>query len=287
MRRMVKVSVIVPVYNGEKYIREAIDSILNQSYKDFEVIVIDDGSKDNTLSIIKEYAGKIRWKSQKNKGQASAINEGIKMAKGEYVAYLDADDVCMPQRLEIQVKYLDEHPDVGLVYSSFCQVNSIGKIQRIIKAVPYDHFVLLQKDYIARSAVMHRKKCLDKVGLFDEGITGDDDWDMWIRISEKFGIGHVERPLVKYRVHGEQISLVRSKKLAYRRYTTMRIVEKACARRKNSFWLKIKLLRAKVERKIGETFPILDKNFFARIWRGADIVLDWVERTLIRISMRL
>lgn len=284
---MVKVSVIVPVYNGEKYIREAIDSILNQSYKDFEVIVIDDGSKDNTLSIVKEYDGKIRWKSQENKGQASATNEGVKMAEGEYVAYLDADDVCMPERLEVQVKYLDNHLNVGLVYSSYYQMNSVGEIKRITKARPHDNFVLLQKDYIARSTVMHRKKCLDEVGLFDESISGDDDWDMWIRISEKFGVDYVERPLVKYRVHREQISLLRPKKLAYRRYTIMRIIEKACARRKNSFWLKIKLLRAKVERKIGETFPILDKNFFARIWRGADIVLDWVERTLIRISMRL
>ena len=287
MRKMVKVSVIVPVYNGEKYIREAIDSVLNQSYKDFEVIVIDDGSKDNTLSIIKEYDGKIRWKSQENKGQASATNEGVKMAEGEYVAYLDADDVCMPERLEVQVKYLDNHPNVGLVYSGYYQINGAGEVKRIVKARPHDNFVLLQTDYIARSTVMHRKNCLEEVGLFDESISGDDDWDMWIRISEKFGVDHVERPLVKYRLHGEQISLVRPKKLAYRRYTKMRIIEKACARRKNSSWLKLKLLRAKVERKIGETFPILDKNFFARIWRRADRVLNWVERTLIRISMRL
>ena len=283
---MVKVSVITPVYNAEKYISEAIESVLNQSYEDFEVIVIDDGSKDNTLSIIKKYNRKIRWKSQENKGQASAINEGIKMAKGEYVAYLDADDVCMPDRLEIQVKYLDERRNVGLVYSSFYQINSSGEIQRFIRAHPYDDFVLLQEDYIARSTVMHRKKCLDEVGLFDESITGDDDWDMWIRVSEKFGIGYVEKPLVKYRVHGENISLMRLKRLAYRRYTTIRILEKAYERRKNSFWLKPKVLRAKVERKIGETFPVLDEKF-PRIWQIADDVLDRIERMAIHISMRL
>ena len=286
MRRMVKVSVIIPVYNAEKYISEAIESVLNQSYEDFEVIVIDDGSKDNTLSIIKKYNRKIRWKSQENKGQASAINEGIKMAKGEYVAYLDADDVCMPDRLEIQVKYLDARRNVGLVYSSFYQINSSGEIQRFIRAHPYDDFVLLQEDYIARSTVMHRKKCLDEVGLFDESITGDDDWDMWIRISEKFGIGYVKKPLVKYRVHGENISLMRLKRLAYRRYTTIRILEKAYERRKNSFWLKPKVLRAKVERKIGETFPVLDEKF-PRIWQIADDVLDRIERMAIHLSMRL
>jgi len=281
MRRMVKVSVIVPVYNGEKYIREAIDSILNQSYKDFEVIVIDDGSKDNTLSIIKEYDGKIRWKSQKNKGQASAINEGIKMAKGEYVAYLDADDVCMPERLKIQVRYLDEHPNVGLVYSGCYLINGSGGIQRIMNAHLYDDFVLLQKDYIARSTVMHRKKCLDEVGLFDESITGDDDWDMWIRISEKSRVGCIEKPLVKYRVHGENISLVRPKRLAYRRHTKMRILEKTYKRKKN-LWLKFKVLRAKAEKKIGQMLPIIDKKF-PGIWWRADEVLDRVERVAVRI----
>ena len=283
MRRMVKVSVIIPVYNGEKYIREAIDSVLNQSYKDFEVIVIDDGSKDNTLRIIKRYNRKIRWKSQENKGQASAINEGIKMAKGEYIAYLDADDVCLSERLKIEAKYLDEHPNVGLVYSGFYQINSTGEIQRVIRAHPHNSFLLLQKNYIGRSTVMHRKECLDKVGLFDETISGDDDWDMWIRISEQFGVGRIEKPLVKYRVHGENISLVRSKRLAYRRYITVRILEKTYKRRKN-LWLKLKVLRAKAERKIDQMLPILGEKF-PWIWGGADKVLDSVERMAIRIWM--
>jgi glycosyltransferase involved in cell wall biosynthesis len=283
MRRMVKVSVIIPVYNGEKYIREAIDSVLNQSYKDFEVIVIDDGSKDNTLRIIKRYNRKIRWKSQENKGQASAINEGIKMAKGEYIAYLDADDVCLSERLKIEAKYLDEHPNVGLVYSDFYQINSTGEIQRVIRAHPHNSFLLLQKNYIGRSTVMHRKECLDKVGLFAETISGDDDWDMWIRISEQFGVGHIEKPLVKYRVHGENISLVRPKRLAYRRYITVRILEKTYKRRKN-LCLKLKVLRAKAERKIDQMLPILGEKF-PWIWGGADKVLDSVERMAIRILM--
>lgn len=131
---MVKVSIIIPVYNGERYVSEAIDSVLNQTYKDFEIIVIDDGSKDDTLNILRMYGEKIRWESQENKGQASAINEGIKMAKGKYIAYLDADDVCLPERLKIQVKYLDEHPDVGLVYADFYQTDENGKIRRAVKS---------------------------------------------------------------------------------------------------------------------------------------------------------
>jgi glycosyltransferase involved in cell wall biosynthesis len=151
---VVKVSIIIPVYNGERYIREAVDSALNQTYKDFEIIVIDDGSKDNTPNILENYDNKIRWKSQKNRGQAFAINEGINMAKGKYIAYLDVDDVCLPERFENQVEYL------------------------IMKSHPHDKFVLLQNNYIPRSTVMHKRECLKGVGLFDESITGDDDWDM-------------------------------------------------------------------------------------------------------------
>ena len=277
---MVKVSVIIPVYNGEKYISEAIDSVLNQTYKDFEIIVIDDGSRDNTPKILKEYGDKIRWKSQEHKGQASALNEGINMAKGKYIAYLDADDVFLPERLEIEVKYLDAHPDVGLVYSDFYKIDKNGKIRRIIKSRPQDNFVLLQINYITRIAVMHRRECLNEVGLFDESITGDDDWDMWIRISEKFKMGYIDKPLAKYRIHGGNISLTRPRRLDRGRYMKMRILEKAYGRRERPFWLKLMLMRAKIEWRIGK-MPLLGERF-PTVWWGVDMVLDKIERLMIR-----
>ena len=276
---MAKVSVIIPVYNGERYISEAIDSVLNQTYKDLEIIVVNDGSTDNTVEILKEYDDKIRCKSQGNKGQASAINEGIKMAKGKYIAYLDADDVCLPERFENQVKYLEEHPNVGLVYSDCYQIDENGKIQRIIKSQPHDNFVLLQKNYVPRSAVMHKRECLDEVGLFDERITGSDDWDMWIRISEKFEMGYIGKPLVKHRVHGGNISLTRPKRLDHWRYTRMRILEKAYERRERPFWLKLILMRAKIEWRIGK-MPLLGERF-PTVWWVVDRILDYVERILI------
>ena len=276
---MVKISIIIPVYNGEKYIREAVDSALNQTYKDFEIIVIDDGSKDSTPNILETYGSKIKWKSQENKGQASAINEGIKMAKGEYIAYLDADDVCLPERFENQVKYLDEHSNVGLVYSDSYQINENGKIQRIMKSRPHDNFVLLQNNYIPRIAVMHKRECLNGVGLFDESITGSDDWDMWIKISEKFKMGYIGKPLVKYRVHKENISLIRPKRLDHWRYTKMRILEKTYERQERPFWLKLILIRAKIEWGIGK-IPLLGERF-PTVWWGGDKVVDCVERILI------
>lgn len=276
---MVKVSIIIPVYDGEKYIREAVDSALNQTYKDFEIIVIDDGSKDNTPNILETYGSKIKWKSQENKGQASAINEGINMAEGKYIAYLDADDVCLPERFENQVKYLDEHFNVGLVFSDRYQINENGKIQRIMKSRPHDNFVLLQDNYIPRSSVMHKRECLDEVGLFDESITGGDDLDMWIRISEKFEMGYIGKPLIKYRVHKENISLIRPKRLDYCRYTKMRILEKNYERRDRPFWLKLILIRAKIEWRIGK-IPLLGERF-PTVWWGVDKVLNCVEKILV------
>ena len=276
---MVKVSIIIPVYNGERYVSEAIDSVLNQSYKDFEIIVIDDDSKDNTSNILRTYGKKIRWKSQENKGQASALNEGIKMAKGRYIAYLDADDVCLPERFENQVEYLDAHSNVGLVYSDFYQINGNGETQRIMKSHPHDKFVLLQNNYIPRSTVMHKRECLNGVGLFDESITGDDDWDMWIRISERFGMGYIGKPLVKYRVHKGNISLLRPKRLDRGRYMKMRILEKTYERRERPFWLKLILIRAKIEWRIGK-IPLLGESF-PPVWWRVDKVLDCVERILI------
>lgn len=277
---MVKVSIIIPVYNGEKYVSEAIDSVLNQTYKDFEIIVIDDGSKDNTLNILRMYRDKIKWKSQENRGQASAINEGINIAKGKYIAYLDADDVCLPERFEKQVEYLDEHPNVSLVYSDRYNINENEEIQGIFNSRPHDNFIILQQNYISRSVVMHKKECLDKVGLFDESITGSDDWDMWIRISEKFEMSYINKPLVKYRVHKENISLIRPKRLDYGRYTKMKGLEKTLKRRESPFWLKLILIRAKIEWRIGK-IPFLGERL-PIVWWVVDKVLDCVERILIK-----
>jgi FkbM family methyltransferase len=276
---VVKVSVIIPVYNCEYYVREAIDSVLNQTSRDFEVIVINDGSTDKTEDILRQYGDQVRWKSQKNKGQAFAVNEGIKMAEGGYIAYLDADDVCLPERFENQVRYLDGHPDVGLVYSDFYQIDEYGNILRIKKSKPHDKFIFLQKNYIPRSAVMHRRECLNEVGLFDESITGSDDWDMWIRISEKFAMDYIGKPLVKYRVHKQNISLLRPKRFDHWRYMRMRILEKTHERQGRPFWLKLILMRAKIEWRIGK-IPLLGEGF-PQVWWVVNKILNGMERILI------
>lgn len=276
-----KVSVIIPVYNGEKYIRNAIDSVINQTYRNFEIVVANDGSTDNTVEILKEYGDKIRWKSQENKGPASAKKFGTSMAKGEYLAYLDSDDMFLPDKLKQQVDYLDKHPEVGLVYSGYYQVDEKGEIVKLISCNK-KKALLIQQNYVPTSGVMCRRECIDNVGVFDEDLGSNYDWDMWLRISEKYPIHCISKPLFKYRVHGENISLTRSNRLDYERKVKILLLEKAYQRRGEPSWLKFKIIRAKFERKIGRIWLLSDERL-SGFWWGVNRVIDKIERVIFRV----
>lgn len=272
------VSVIIPVFNGEKYLRYAIESILSQTFRDFELIVIDDGSTDNTRNILENYEKRIIWRYQKNMGQAAAINKAYRIASGKYFAYLDSDDMCMPNRLEVQVEYLDRHPMTYLVYSDRYCINEYGKIIEYDRKKQVDQFSILQYNFIIRSSVMHRRECLDKVGLFDEKNTGNDDWDMWVRISEKFHMNHINLPLVKYRIHDYNISLNRSHKMNFNRWTKLKMLERAYFRNEKAIWIKLLIFRAYCEWWIGR-FRIIGEQF-PSFWYRFDKILDVVEQIL-------
>ena len=276
----VKVSVIIPTYNREKYIRDAIDSVLSQTYRNFEIVVADDGSTDNTVKILKEYGDKIRWKSQKNRGPASAKKFGTSMAKGEYLAYLDSDDMYLPDKLKLQVDYLDKHPEAGLVYCNYYRINGTGRITELISRPK--NLLLIQENYVPTSGVMCRRECIDTLRGFDENLGSNYDWDMWLRISEKYPIHCIPKPLFKYRVHGESISLTRPNRLDYERKVKILLLEKAYQRRGKPSWLKFKIIRAKIERKIGKTWPLSDERL-SGFWWGVNKILDKIERITFRI----
>lgn len=275
------VSVIIPVYNGEKYIRNAINSVLNQTYRNFEIVVADDGSIDNTVEILKEYGDKIRWKSQENKGPASAKKFGTSMAKGEYLTYLDSDDMFLPDKLKQQVDYLDKHPEVGLVYPGYYQVDEKGEIVKLISCNK-KKALLIQQNYVPTSGVMCRKACIDVLGGFDENLGSNYDWDMWLRISEKYPIHCIPKPLFKYRVHGENISLTRPNRLDYERKVKILLLEKAYERRGKPSWLKFKIMRARIERKIGKIWPLSNERL-SGFWWGVNRVIDKMERVIFRV----
>ncbi len=210
---MIKVSVVIPVYNAEKYIVRAVESVLAQSYKKTEIIIIDDGSSDNSKKALTPYINSktLSYFYQENKGAAAARNQGIRKAKGVYVALLDQDDEWASSKLDKQIKLLEENLEVGLVTCGSVVIEPCGKKQirfplvfpernKMIKALTLKNVVG------GCSVVVVKKECFDKVGYFDETLKVCDDWDLWFRIAENFLIATVNEPLIKYYVLPDSLS---------------------------------------------------------------------------------
>lgn len=206
------VSVIVPVYNRENLVGRTIDSILAQTYPGIEVIAINDGSTDGSLEALKVYAdshpGKVVIIDQQNAGQVCARNNGIKHAHGEYIAFLDSDDTWDNEKLTLQIPFLKN--DVGLVYCGINEVNTEGVITKVSLPEPcmrgdiYKH--LLVNNCMTGGSVVVTRKALDEVGIFDESFYAAENWDLWIRISQRYKVEYIERPLVNYLKHQGNMS---------------------------------------------------------------------------------
>ena len=203
-----RVSVIMPAYNGSAMIGEALRSIEDQTYRDLEVVVVDDGSTDDTARICRDRPG-LRLISQENRGTAAARNRGIREARGGLIAFLDQDDLWAPDRLAAQVPILEAEADVGLVFSNFDAFGDLSEHQgvRFDDAKVIDRISggmafasLFRKNLIHPATVLVRKDCLDEVGPFDESIYFED-YDLWLRIARRFPIRYVPAPLASVRHH--------------------------------------------------------------------------------------
>jgi glycosyltransferase involved in cell wall biosynthesis len=215
-----KVSVIMPVYNGEKYIREAIDSILAQAFSDFELIIIDDNSTDNTIAIIRSYidARLILKQNAHNLGSSMTRNVGINESRGEYIAFLDSDDWSFPSRLQKQVKFLNEHLDFGFIGSAVQAINDVGDVTNDAPwkfPAPPEQIpsILIFNNYFALSAVMIRKIALP-VELFRTDYIPSEDYDLWNRVSNKWKMWNLQETLIKRRSHKTSLSKIQSDKYA-------------------------------------------------------------------------
>ncbi len=208
------VSVIIPTYNRADLIGEAVTSVLNQTFDDFEVIVVDDGSTDNTKEAIDRIEGPIRYIYQENKGLSGARNPGIDVAGGEYIAFLDSDDLWLPEKLAEQVRLLDQNSSAGFVYTDYEFVDgdgrSLPKPENYLANPLRNGWILkhlLSFDFIPPSTVMVRKDCLRSVGLFNTSLKqGTDDFDLLLRLVKRYEAAFVDRPLTKIRVHGNNWS---------------------------------------------------------------------------------
>jgi glycosyltransferase involved in cell wall biosynthesis len=206
------VSVIIPTYNRSRFLSETLDSVLNQTYKDTEIIVVDDGSTDGTAQLVRKYARRIRYIYQKRSERSSARNRGVRESCGEYVAFLDSDDLWLPEKIERQVKVLNEKREIGVVYTDVQFIDECGRayegticwaaLQRKRRSLYED---LMTRNVISGSAssVLLRRECLETAGPFDEGMNACEDLDLWRRLAAHYRFHKIDLPLVKLRVHVE------------------------------------------------------------------------------------
>jgi glycosyltransferase involved in cell wall biosynthesis len=205
---MPRVSVIIPSYNCARYLGRAIDSVCEQTYKDYEIVLVDDGSTDDTKDVAMQYGGKVTYLYQQNQGLSAARNQGISKASGELLAYLDADDAWYPEKLERQVAFLDAHPECGMVHSEMSIINEQDEVLHVRfyeetkRAVPQGYCLpqLLLRCHIQPVTVVERRNVFDLVGGFEKQLLVAQDYLHWIMIAaEGQAVGYLAEPLGKYR----------------------------------------------------------------------------------------
>jgi len=208
LKGMPKITVLMPVYNCELYIKEAIDSILNQTFTDFEFLIIDDASTDQTVALIKTYtdARIILIVKPINTGLTNSLNQGLKLAKGDFIARMDGDDISLPERFERQIIFLETNPDIVLCGTWFSKIES-----DVVIKVPENHIdiklALLKGNCICHPSVMMRKQVLDKLSeAYDVSKEPAEDFDLWVRLVAIGKLHNLQEVLLKYRVHNAQVS---------------------------------------------------------------------------------
>jgi len=198
-----RVSIVTPSYNQGRFIEETIRSVLLQGYPDLEYIIIDGGSTDGAVDIIKRYEKWLTyWLSERDRGQSDAINKGWRMAKGEILAYLNSDDIYTPSAVETGVNYLVAHPDISMVYGDGDFINESGEVTEHCRAQDLDlKRLLCSYDHVPQPTVFFRREVLDAVGYLDEDLHLAMDLDYWIRICSRFRAGRVRETLAVMHLH--------------------------------------------------------------------------------------
>jgi glycosyltransferase involved in cell wall biosynthesis len=207
----VPLSVLMCVFNGEQYVAAAIKSILNQTFKDFEFVVVDDGSADSTPRILEEFAQRdrrIRVVTQSNQGLPLARNRAVKAATADIVAWMDADDISEPKRMELQLEYLATHPECIVVGGQWACIDEVGRILYSRPAAT-DHASIVDSllngvNELANPAVMIRKKALDTVGLYNPKLRVAEDTDLWLRLYKQGKFANLPDRVLRYRLHEKQ-----------------------------------------------------------------------------------
>lgn len=230
------VSVVIPTFNRARYLGEAIQSVLLQSYRELQVIVVDDGSTDDTGAVVRTISDpRVRYIYQENRGVAAALNTGWRAARGAVIGRLDSDDAWLPELLAALVPYLEGDPSLGVVYARARGMDEHGRPLSQLIGAP-EKFPgatlksLLYSDFVAPTAVIYRRACIEQIGGYDESLPGTEDWDAWIRMAEHCRFGFVPRVLARYRFHGGNATGANSPRALQLLRDRERVLEKYYAR---------------------------------------------------------
>jgi len=230
------VSVIIPAFNAAQWLGQTLDSVLVQTFPDFEVIVVDDGSDDDTPRVAAGYGARIRYLRQENRGEPSARNVGIRAARGAFIAFVDADDLWLPEKLELQMRLFARNCDLAWVYSDALAFDGktgqdlfrIGQVTQFHRGDILRPLVLV--DFIPSPTPVIHRDVFDTVGYFDESpdLQIGEDWNMWLRIAAKYQVEFVDRPLARHRLSAT--SMTGAMDPQYALWSKWRIIENAVAR---------------------------------------------------------
>lgn len=280
---MSKISVVIPAFNCENYIGETLESVLRQTLKAFEIIVVNDGSTDGTAATLEKFRKFIRYIYQANKGPSAARNVGISYATGDYIAFLDNDDVWLPEKLSRQVDALRHHPEAALVFTeaewvrddgttarysfgrsaSSAPKRSVGLRSQIARLQEHDAAILvgdwygdlLDDNFIINSSVLVRRQALEVVGRIDESLVLNSDYDLWLRIASKYPMAYLNLPVVKYRLRESSMSgRFALREYSYRRWDG-RLFEKHLRVGRQEY-------RAVINRRIAQCYELAAWGYF-------------------------
>jgi glycosyltransferase involved in cell wall biosynthesis len=214
------ISVVMSVFNGECFLREAVESILTQSFRDFEFIVIDDGSADAVRSMLHCYQtrdSRIRVYHQENRGLVASLNRGCGLARGKYIARMDADDIAIRDRLAWQIEFMERHPEVAVVGGAVQFIDQSGKALRTagrpLHNPEIQEIILGQSGVMWHPTVLMRKAAFSQVGGY-RNVADAEDYDLWLRMAERFELANLPEVLLKYRIHPGQVSVAKCRKQA-------------------------------------------------------------------------
>ena len=196
------VSIIIPTYNRSVTVRRAVDSVLAQTFLDLEVVVVDDGSTDDTRAALSAYPESVRYASQRNQGPAAARNHGMRLARGEFIGFLDSDDVYYPDNVKAHLARFHSNPDAGLVYAGIEVVDHEGKRVKEVRPATQDRGFVLERlvryNFITASTVLLRRSVMEFAGEMNTKLWFAEDWYYWLRIASRFPVDFVDQILVRY-----------------------------------------------------------------------------------------